>query len=93
MPPDPHRAQRICSFNRKSKIKHPILKKVVYSLAGNISLVWLYVEKVKMEENVCYGPVSSKAQPAQAVVYEDTNPIPHQEVQIGGNVAYGHIRQ
>ena len=63
------------------------------TIPGNISLVWLYVEKVKMEENVCYGPVSSKAQPAQAVIYEDTNPIPHQEVQIGGNVAYGHIRQ
>ena len=46
-----------------------------------------------MEDNVCYGPVNSKAQPTQEAVYEDPDPVPLQEVQIGGNVAYGHTRQ
>ena len=44
-----------------------------------------------MKENACYGPVSNTAQPAQAQDYEEPIAKPEREIQIGENVAYGHI--
>ena len=46
-----------------------------------------------MEENMSYGPVSNRTQPAQEPVYEEPDAKTDKEIQIGGNIAYGHIRQ
>ena len=53
----------------------------------------VYAGKVKTEDNVCYGPVNSKAQPAQEPVYEDPDSVSLQKVRIDENVAYGYMRQ
>ena len=46
-----------------------------------------------MEENASYCPVSNKKQLSQEPVYEEPDTTPEKEIQISGNISYGHIRQ
>ena len=54
------------------------------------SLPCIFAGEMEMKENVCYGPVSNTAQPAQAHDYEEPVAKPKIEIQIGKNVTYRH---
>ncbi len=51
-------------------------------------------ETVEMEDNMSYGPVRVQSYTAtQEPVYELPGPVENpQDIPVGGNVAYGHVR-